>query len=214
MLWAGVAAVFVYILGDVLSGLLYDGYSFKDQAISELSAYGSPVRPLMVGVILLHDVLLAVFGIGVYRSSARKMVRRAGLALTAVGVSGIPTHTVFAMSSRWMEGGFNDTMHKAFTGLFVVLVVAAIVLAAIAYRGWFRRYSLVTLAALMSFGAASAFAIRGIEENATAWAGVFERMDAYVTFAWYVVLALTLLAEPRDRGISVRFPSPGPRVAA
>ena len=36
------AAVLVYAIGDVLSALLYDGYSYADQAISELSAFGSP----------------------------------------------------------------------------------------------------------------------------------------------------------------------------
>ena len=37
LLIAGIGAVGVYAVGDLLSGLLYEGYSFKDQAISELS---------------------------------------------------------------------------------------------------------------------------------------------------------------------------------
>jgi hypothetical protein len=35
LLLAGVFAVAVYAAGDVASGVLYDGYSFRDQAISE-----------------------------------------------------------------------------------------------------------------------------------------------------------------------------------
>ena len=127
LLWAGIAAVALYVIGDLVSGLLYDGYSFRDQAISELAAFGSSVRPLMVTVILLHNALLVAFGLGVWWSATRKHLRWAGLVLVGVGVSGIPTHTVFAMSSRWMEAGFNDTMHKAFTGIFTILIVAAIV---------------------------------------------------------------------------------------
>ena len=46
LLTAGIAAVVVYVIGDLLSALLYNGYSYLDQAISELSAFGSPVRPL------------------------------------------------------------------------------------------------------------------------------------------------------------------------
>jgi hypothetical protein len=46
---------------------LYDGYSYKDQWISELSAFGSPVRPLMVTAILIHGLLLLAFGVGVWR---------------------------------------------------------------------------------------------------------------------------------------------------
>jgi hypothetical protein len=48
LLVAAIASVIVYGLGDLVSGLLYDGYSYQDQWISELSASGSPVRPLMV----------------------------------------------------------------------------------------------------------------------------------------------------------------------
>ena len=35
---AGVVAAGVYVAGDVVSGLLYPGYSFRDQWISELTA--------------------------------------------------------------------------------------------------------------------------------------------------------------------------------
>jgi hypothetical membrane protein len=194
LLWAGIAAVAVYFIGDLVAGLLYSGYSFRDQAISELSAYGSPVRPLMVTVILLHDVLLIAFGVAVWRRvAARKSLRWAGLSLAAIGVSGLPTHTVFAMSSRWMDAGFNDTMHQAFTGIFTLLVVVAIVLSAIAYPGGFRRFSIGVLVVLAGFGAAAAIAIQGIEENATAWAGGFERINAYAYFAWLIALAAILL---------------------
>jgi hypothetical protein len=54
LVWAGIAAGPCSNRGPAV-GLLYDGYSFRDQAISELAAFGSPVRPLMVTVILLHN---------------------------------------------------------------------------------------------------------------------------------------------------------------
>ncbi len=75
MLAAAIAAVVVYGIGDLVSGLLYQGYSFRDQAISELSAFGSPVRPLMVSAILLHAVLVTAFGAGVLRSAQRPSMR-------------------------------------------------------------------------------------------------------------------------------------------
>lgn len=104
LLVAGIAAVGVYGLGDLLSGLLYEGYSFKDQAISELAAFGSPVRPLMVAVVLVHGVLVVAFGVGLWRSADRRSLRWVGPLLIAAGLVGLPNHTVFAMSSRWMEG--------------------------------------------------------------------------------------------------------------
>jgi hypothetical membrane protein len=194
LLLSGIAAVGLYGLGDLISGLLYDGYSFRDQAISELSAFGSPVRPLMMSVILIHSVLIIAFGLGVWRAGERKSIRWAGLALMGAGVIGIPTHTVFAMSSRWMDVGFNDTMHIILSGMFSLLVFVAMALSAVAYRGWFRLYSIATLLILIGFGGAASVAIGGIEENITPWAGGFERINAYAYFAWLVVLALNIMA--------------------
>jgi len=187
-----IPAVVVYIVVDVISALLYNGYSFLDQAISELSAFGSPVRPLMVTAILTQAVLMLAFAIGLLR------VARRGSALWwigAIGVAGflivgIPNHTFWAMSSRGMVTGFNDTMHITLSIVFTVIVIATMILSAIAYRGWFRLYAMATLAVVIAFGAAAGFAIRGIEQNETAWAGAFERINAYAYFAWLVVLAV------------------------
>jgi Protein of unknown function (DUF998) len=198
LLFAGIVAVALYVVGDLVSGLLYGGYSFRDQAVSELAAFGSPVRPLMVTIIMLHNVLVAAFGIGVFLCAARNSLRWVGISLVAISVTGIPTHTVFAMSSRWMETGFNDTMHQTFTAVFSLLVVAAIVLSAIANRGWFRTFSITMLVTLTGFGMASVFAIQGIEKNATPWAGAFELINVYAYFAWIVVLAVILLRSLRS----------------
>ena len=109
------------------------------------------------------------------------------------GVVGLTTHTVWAMSSRDLETGFNDAMHIASSTVFSVIVVATMVLSAVADRGWFRLYALATVAVVMGFGMASAVAIQGIEENDTPWAGAFERINAYAYFAWLVVLALVVI---------------------
>lgn len=193
LLMAGIAAVVIYVVGDLLSALLYDGYSYLDQAISELSAFGSPVRPLMVTVILIHDVLVLAFGVGVLRASSRKSLSWVGGLLIAIGVTGLPTHTIWPMSSRGMAGGFNDTMHIVLSAVFSVLVVAAMMLSAVAYRGWFRLYAIATIVVVVGFGMASSFAMRGIARNDTPWVGGFERINAYAYFAWLIVLAVTVM---------------------
>jgi hypothetical protein len=193
LLLAG-GAVVVYAIGDGLSGLLYDGYSFRDQAISELSAFGSPVRALMVTVILIHNVLLLAFGIGVLQVARRRSVWWIGaLQVAEFVLVGIATHTFWAMSSRGMATGFNDTMHIALSALFSLFVVAMMVLSAVAYPGWFRRYALATMVVVVGCGVASSFAMRGIEQNDTPWAGGFERINAYAYFAWLVVLAVMVV---------------------
>ena len=67
LLVAGILAAGTYVAGDVVSGLLYDGYSFTDQWISELTARGSAVRPLLLGVLTLHGLLGAALALWVWR---------------------------------------------------------------------------------------------------------------------------------------------------
>jgi hypothetical membrane protein len=199
LLSAGIASVGLYAAGDIASGLLYEGYRYRDQAISELSAFGSPVRGLMASVIILHALLVTAFGVGVWRSADRTSLRVTGLSMVGAGLVGFPTHTVFAMSSRGMESGFNDTMHIALSGVFTLFVAVALVASAVAYRGLFRAYAVATLLVMIGFGAAASSAIQGIEENATPWAGGFERINAYAYFAWIVVLAVTMLRHSHER---------------
>ncbi len=74
----GFAAAALYVVGDIVSGFAYKSarpYSFKDQWISELTARGSPVRPGMVTVVTIHDLLLIAFGIGF---GGRGLMRRTG----------------------------------------------------------------------------------------------------------------------------------------
>jgi hypothetical protein len=150
-------------------------------------------------------VLVFAFGIGVLRASRRRSLSWVGGLLIAIGVVGFPTHTVWAMTSRDMEAGFNDRMHIILSAVFSALVIAAIALSAVAYRGWFRLYSLGTIAVVVvGFGMASAFAIQGIEQNDTPLAGGFERINAYAYFAWLILLAVTVMRreapETRSRG--------------
>lgn len=179
----------LYALGDLIAGLLYDGYSFRDQAISELTAFGSPVRPLMLTVMLVHGLPLLAFAVVLWRRADRKSLRWAGALLIAAWVVGLPNHTGWAMSSRWMEPAINDTMHQIGSMVWVLIVSAVMVLAALAYRGRFRLYTIATLLFFIGFGAASGVAIQGIEQNSTPWTGGFERISAYAYFIWLVVFA-------------------------
>jgi len=153
--------------------MLYDGYSYRDQWIRELSAFGSPVRPLMVTAILLHGLLLVAFGVRIRRVADRKSLRWIGLLLIEAGVIGLPTHSVLEVSFRWMTDGFNDMMHASLSLAFGLVVFVAVALSAVAYRGWFRLYAIATIPILVGFGAASSVAIQGIEQNVTPWAGAF-----------------------------------------
>ena len=214
LLLAGMMASGVYVAGDLMSGLAYNSsrpYSFRDQWISELTALGSPVRPLMVAVITVHNLLLIAFGLGIWRAAGRtRSLRWAGLAIVATTGLGLVIHPYFPMTSRWLEPGFNDTMHGTLTVVWGLGIFTAVVLAAVAYRGSFRLYSIVALAAMMAFGTASGIAIQGIEQNHTSWAGAFERVNAYALMAWFVVLALMVIRHGSTREAEKNTPTARP----
>ena len=197
LLLAGIAAAVVYVVGDVLSGLVYDSsrpYSFADQWISELTALGSPVRSLMVAFITVHNLLVTAFAVGICMAAGtNRRLRWAGLVLLAATALGFVIHPFFPMSSRWLEAGFTDEMHGLLSGVWGIVTSACIVLAAIAYRGWFRVYSIVTVVVLIGFSVASSIAIGGIEQDDTAWAGVFERISAYGLMVWLVAFAVMVV---------------------
>ena len=203
LLLAGILAAGLYVVGDVLSGVLYNvnrPYSFVDQWISELTAYGSPVRPLMVSVVIAHDVLIIAFGLGIWNAADRsRSLRWTGIVMIGATVLGLAIHPYFPMSSRWMESGFNDTMHGILSMAWGVIIFVAVGLSAVAYRGWFRLYAIATDVVLVGFGAASGIAIQGIEQNDTPWAGAFERINAYSLMAWFVVLAVMVIRHQLNR---------------
>ncbi len=205
LLAGGILAGVLYASFDLVSGLLYDGYSFRDQAISELTAFGSPVRPLMATNMIGHTLPLLAFAAGLWRVSRRRSVRAIGVLLVAAVVIGLPIHTIWAMSSRWLEPGFNDTMHNTLTSVWGVSVAAAVVSSAVAYKGWFRVYALTTIPVMIAFGAAAAVAMEGLELNQTPWAGAFERVTCYSYFLWLAILAVVAMRgsandEARERG--------------
>ncbi len=179
-------AVVIYGVGDAVSGLLYTGYSFRDQAISELTAFGSTVRPIMMTIMLVHGGLLVAFGVGLLRSARSAGLRWTGALLSAANLVTLPTHTVWAMSSRGMQTGINDTFHAQTTIAFSLFVGSAIILSAIAIRGWFRLFALVTLALIIGFGLAASEAMTGLADDDTPWAGAYERINCYAYFLWLV----------------------------
>ena len=52
LLICGILASLLWIGTDIVAGVLWEGYSFVDQAVSELSAIGAPTRPLVVPLLL------------------------------------------------------------------------------------------------------------------------------------------------------------------
>jgi hypothetical membrane protein len=53
LLICGILSPVLYAISDVLAGLQWEDYSFRDQTISELGAIGAPSRPLFAVLLLI-----------------------------------------------------------------------------------------------------------------------------------------------------------------
>jgi hypothetical membrane protein len=87
----GAISSLLYVGADLLAAALYPGYhSFTSQAISELAAVGAPTKGLVEPLLIVYDILIIAFGVGVWRSAGRKRaLRLVGGLLVGIGVVGL-----------------------------------------------------------------------------------------------------------------------------
>jgi hypothetical protein len=73
LLTCGIASSVLYIAVDLLGTLRYPGYRYTEQQFSELTASGSPVRPLMIALnVIPYTLQVAAFAVGVFTSATPK----------------------------------------------------------------------------------------------------------------------------------------------
>jgi Protein of unknown function (DUF998) len=112
LLLGGILSPALYALADVLAGIQWEGYSFRDQTISELGAIGAPSRQLFSALLILVYLLLVAFGVGVWRSAAgKRAVRVAGGLLVALGVMALTVGQFLPMRLRGTEQGLTGMLH-------------------------------------------------------------------------------------------------------
>jgi hypothetical protein len=197
LLGCGVASSVLYAATDLLAGLRYDGYSFKSQAVSELSAAGAPTRPLVVGLFTPYNALVMALGVGVWIVTRRTRAGRlAGALLIASAVVGEVTTLFFPMDQRGTEATLRGSMHPPLTAVMSLFIVAAMISAAALLGRRFRLYSIATILTLAVFGALAARYTPQIEEGEpTPWLGASERVNIYAYLLWVAVLAIALLRQ-------------------
>lgn len=202
---AGVAMFGFYIFMDVMASLAYDGYSYKDQTISELSAIGAPTRPLWLAMSVVYQVLAFAFAFGVLRvAGERRRVRIVGWMLLAFAVSGIvwwigPMHQREVLAA---DGGtWQDTLHLALGGVSSILFFGIIGVGAGVFGRRFLVYSLVTIGVMLAFGMLMNMDIEAVGNNEpTPWLGIWERITIEGAMLWQAVFAAMLLRQMRRTG--------------
>jgi hypothetical protein len=193
LLVCGILGAALYPLADILASMRYPGFSYRDQAVSELFAIGAPTSALVVPLFSLSSALLLLFAGGIWMSAnGRRLVRVMAVMMALNTIDALVLWNVFPMHMRGTQPTFTDTMH----GVLAIdpFLLAAVVLGAIAFPGRFRVYTIATIvftSVLAIFGFSFVSAV--VANQPTPWMGASERAAQYATNLWYAVLAVVLL---------------------
>jgi hypothetical protein len=195
LLACGIAGAVLYPLADIVAATRYPGFSYRDQAVSELFAIGAPTSALVVPLFSISSALLFLFAIGIWLSAnGQRRVRSMAVMMALNTVDALLLWNFFPMHMRGSQPTFTDTMH----GLLAIdpFLLAAVVLGAIAFRGWFRVYTVTTIVFTTVLAIAGLSYVSAVIANQpTPWMGAIERAAQYATNLWYAVLALMLLRQ-------------------
>ncbi len=201
LLVCGILSSLLYIVTDILAAMKWEGYSCASQTISELMAIGAPTRPLLVALFSVYNLLVIAFGMGVLGSADRKRALRfTGAMLFVYGAVGQVGLLFTPMHLRGARVSATDTMHIIITMMLVLLLVLSIGFGAAARGHWFRLYSIGTILTFLIFGALAGLQVPRIAAQLpTPWLGVMERVSAYSSLLWVVVLAIVLLPAQKSK---------------
>jgi hypothetical protein len=210
------APLYYVIVNDFVAARLYPGYDAISRPVSELTATYAPTRPVLVPLLVGFDLLIIPFWISVWRAAhgnpALRLTSGLMLGFRALALLAFP----FPMAADEVLGA--NTIHTLIWGVITpLLMLAGIGVSAAAFGKAFRRYAILSLAALVAFSIVAG--IQAAQVNAgefVGWFGITERALIGVWLLWVALLALTLIRRQATRSqvqLEARCP-PGTGVAA
>lgn len=195
LLSCGLIAALAHLGMDWLAGRLAKGYDLAARSMSDLGALGSPTRALVVVLTLVASALMIAFGVGVWRAGQAPLQRVVGgLVIANAAVSLVAT---LFFPNRYGERPAFGSPGVILMFLSVVFFVLAMIVGAVAFRGWLRGVSIAIPAAYVLL-AALRFATAPPAGDSAALIGAQERTMAYSYLFWVMALAIHLLLGVRD----------------
>jgi hypothetical protein len=192
LLVSGIISSLWYLAINIYVPAEYDGYSLSQLTVSELSAIGSPTRTLWILLVWIYPVLLAGFGFGILETAGRnRSLRKVGYLLIAYSLFNLywpPMHM------RGEETTLTDLMHIVWASVTVLLMIAMMIFGAIAIKGGFRFYTIVSIITHLVFGILTFQQAPNIPTNGpTPTIGTLERINIAVFMLWIIILAIVQL---------------------
>jgi len=192
LLCCGLLSSIWYVAINLYVPTQYEYYSHATFTVSELSALGAPTRLLWVLVVIPYLLLFSAFGWGVLQAGRENCkLRITGYLILAYSVFNLywpPMHM------RGAQATLSDTLHIAWAGITVPMMMAIMVVAGLALGQKFRVFSFISLAALVLFGMLTATEAPQIATNGpTPRIGIWERINIGVFLLWIAIFATILL---------------------
>jgi len=203
LLVCGILSSLLYAATDLIGGLLYPGYSFTAQTISELGAIGAPSKPIVDRLFMIYPVLALAFSAAVFREAAggNRALRITGALLAAYTLVGAVGFTSAPMHRRGAGSLATDLPHIIVAALVVVLMLLALGVGALSLGRRFRWYSFATLLTVVVSGTLTApYVTRIAAGQPTPGVGIIERITVYSMVVWLAVLAAALLRRREPAG--------------
>lgn len=200
---SGIVMFAWYIVMDVTASLRYDGYSYTDWTISELSAIGAPTRGMWIAAGAVYQLLAFAFAFGVLRMAGRqRTLAIAGWILLVAAVVGplwwfAPMHQRAVLAAG--GGDWRDTMHLVLAGVSSLEFFAVMGVAAFAFGRGFRAYTFAAIAVMFGFGMLMNTMVNDVTDNVdTPWLGIWERITVEGAMLWQAVFAAVLIRHGRQ----------------
>jgi hypothetical membrane protein len=192
LLVCGIIGPLCYVSIDVLAAVRYRGYHrFASQALSELSAVGSPTKSLADPLMIAFALLLGAFGVGVWQAARQRALRRIGGLLIGIAILCLVWPSMYV---RGTGGLSRDLPHMVIGATVFGLVVGVLAVGSSLEGRWFPLYTRGTLLLVVVAGGLSTYqAIRLELGQTTPWIGIGERIGLGTALLWIMALAVRLI---------------------
>lgn len=206
LLACGILSSLLYCFTDLISVAVWNDYDYKSQTVSELFAIDAPTKTFVVICFVIYALLIYAFGVGIWlTSNGIRSLKFAALLIVGKEILGLIGTLFFPIHLRGVEGNYSDFMHGIITATGVLLFMfPAMIAGAIAIKGVFRIYSIVTMALFIVFGVLAGFMQPQLAANLpTPMMGIWERINIYGYMLWIVILAIILLRSRNELSLGI-----------